>query len=195
MRAPAILAIITIAACGGGASTAEANVNGKEPSAPGGKVVVATMRLTSTAFQQGAAIPKQHTCQGNDVSVPLAWDAVPAGAKSLVLIVDDPDAPDPSSPKQTWVHWVLSLPAETRSLASGASKALPPGASMGKNDWGKDDWGGPCPPIGRHRYLFKLYAVDQAVDARGKDKAAVLAAIDGHVLARGELTGTYQKKK
>ena len=194
IAARVMIAGLVIAACSGGASTAEANV--KEPSAPGGKPAAATIKLSSSAFTANGSIPMEHTCEGADTSPPLAWEGVPADAKGLVLVVDDPDAPDPAAPKRVWVHWVAALPATpSGSLGAGASTALPSGASTGKNDWGKDAWGGPCPPIGRHRYFFKLYAVDRAIDARGHDKGAVLQSIDGHVLARGELIGTYQKAK
>ncbi len=187
-----MIAGVVVAACGSG-GRAEADV--KEPSAPGGKPVVTTIKLASPAFEAGAAIPSEHSCEGKDVSPPLTWVGVPAEAKSLALIVDDPDAPDPAAPRRVWVHWIVTLPAATRELGTGASAALPKGSTVGKNDWGNPAWGGPCPPTGRHRYFFKLYALDAVVDAGGLDKAALIQKLDGHVLARGELIGTYRKKK
>jgi Raf kinase inhibitor-like YbhB/YbcL family protein len=154
--------------------------------------------LTSAAFAALGAIPTLHTCEGTDVSPPLAWTGVPANARSLVLIVDDPDAPDPKAPKMTWVHWVLyDLPPTTTGLAEGvASSALPPGTREGKNDWKRTGYGGPCPPIGRHRYFHKLYALDVLLGYLGPaTKADVEAAMKGRVLAQAELVGTYQKEK
>jgi hypothetical protein len=152
--------------------------------------------LQSPAFAAKAAIPSRFTCEGVDVSPPLRWMGVPEGTQSLVLIVDDPDAPDPAHPKRTWVHWLLyNIPATTKELLEGASAGqLPPGTLQGRNDWKRSEYGGPCPPIGRHRYFFKLYALDQMLDGlHDPDKAALLAAMEGHILAQGELIGTYQK--
>ncbi len=151
------------------------------------------LTLTSSAFGPNAAIPKKYTCEGADVSPPLAWRGVPQGTKSLVLIVDDPDAPDPAAPKTTWVHWVLyDLPASATSLAE-AAKTLPDGTREGFNDWKRPGYGGPCPPIGRHRYFFKLYALDTTLGDLGRaDKAAVEKAMQGHVVAQAQLVGTYQ---
>jgi Raf kinase inhibitor-like YbhB/YbcL family protein len=154
--------------------------------------------LTSFAFDAGAEIPSLYTCEGRDVSPPLSWSGVPAGAKSLVLIVDDPDAPDPKAPKMTWVHWVLyNVPPTTRELPEAASaRDLPPGTREGLNDWKRTGYGGPCPPIGRHRYFHKLYALDLLLpDLGAPTKASLEAAMDGHVLERAELMGTYQKGK
>jgi len=188
--------VMALAAAAWGCRAGAAEANAMEPRAPGGKAPAATIKVTSPAFAAGAEIPTVHTCEGKDVSPPLAWTGVPAGAKSLALVVDDPDAPDPRAPKRVWVHWVVAgLPAATKGLQADASRDLPGGATLGTNDWGKAAWGGPCPPIGRHRYFFKLYALDIAMAATGKSKADLLHAIDGHVLARGELIGTYQKKK
>ena len=152
------------------------------------------MIISSPAFSSGAPIPKVHTCEGRNISPPLAWDQVPAGAKSLVLIVDDPDAPDPAAPKTTWVHWVLyNLPADCAGL-SEAVFALPPGTLDGLNDWQRTGYGGPCPPIGRHRYFHKLYALDVVLPDLGKPtKAQVEQAMRGHVIAEAQLIGTYQK--
>ncbi|MBX7210757.1 MAG: YbhB/YbcL family Raf kinase inhibitor-like protein [Verrucomicrobiaceae bacterium] len=152
------------------------------------------MKLTSTAFQNGASIPAKFTGDGADVSPALAWSDAPVGTKSLALICDDPDAP-----LGTWVHWVLwSLPACTTSLPEAAEKikALPPGAEQGKNDFGKLDYGGPAPPRGKpHRYFFKLYALDTQVTLKpGSKKKALVKAMEGHILAEAEWMGTYQRK-
>jgi Raf kinase inhibitor-like YbhB/YbcL family protein len=152
--------------------------------------------LTSTAYEDNGSIPQRFTCQGEDVSPPLSWSGVPDRTKSLALIVDDPDAPDPAAPKRTWVHWVLyNIPANAAGLAEhcGAHGGLPQ-ALDGVNDWGKTGYGGPCPPIGRHRYFHKLYSLDIVLpDLHRPDKARLLAAIKGHVLAEAVLIGGYQK--
>lgn len=155
-----------------------------------------TLTLTSSAFANAGEIPQRFTCQGADCSPPLAWQGVPANARSLVLIVDDPDAPDPAAPKMTWVHWLLyNLPASDGFFPEGLAEAgLPPGTRPGLNDWQRTGYGGPCPPIGRHRYFFKLYALDKVLPDLGKpDKTKLLAAMQGHVLASVELVGTYRK--
>lgn len=152
--------------------------------------------ITSPSFIQGRAIPARHTCDGQNVSPPLAWTGVPAGAKSLALIVDDPDAPDPAAPKMTWVHWVLyNIPPDAKALAEGvATKDLPAGTLQGINDWRSTGYGGPCPPVGKHRYFFKLYALDTVLpDLRHPAKAALEKAMQGHVLAHFELVGLYQR--
>jgi len=153
-----------------------------------------TMSLTSSAFAHNGAIPKRYTCDGGDVSPPLAWSGVPAGAKSLALILDDPDAPDPAAPKMTWVHWVLyNIPADAHGIGEGV-KTLPAGALSGLNDWQRTAYGGPCPPIGRHRYFHKLYALDTVLAGLGTpSKAALEKAMQGHVVARAELIGTYKR--
>ena len=133
------------------------------------------MRITSPAFAANADIPAKFTCQGGDKSPPLAFAEIPAGAKSLALIVDDPDAPDPAAPKMTWVHWVLyNLPPQTTELPEAvAPSVLPPGAREGLNDWKRTGYGGPCPPIGRHRYFHKLFALDTVLpDLKKPSKAA-----------------------
>jgi Raf kinase inhibitor-like YbhB/YbcL family protein len=154
------------------------------------------LALTSTAFTNDGAIPKLYTCQGKDVSPALAWSGLPAGTKSLALIVDDPDAPDPAAPKMTWVHWVLyNLPVSASGLPEAvATVALPAGTREGKNDWKRTGYGGPCPPIGRHRYFHKLYALDVVLpDLKQPTKAELERAMQGHVLGNAELMGTYQK--
>jgi len=154
--------------------------------------------LTSTAFASGEEIPARFTCEGEDLSPALAWSGAPAATRSFALVVDDPDAPDPKAPRTTWVHWVLyDLPAETGALPEGvAPSALPAGTREGTNDWRRTGWGGPCPPIGRHRYFFKLYALDTVLPDLGRPDARTLErAMAGHVLARAELVGTYQKTR
>lgn len=156
-----------------------------------------SLTLTSSAFLPGGEIPERYTCQGADVSPPLAWSGVPAGVKSLALIVDDPDAPDPTAPKMTWVHWVLyNLPSSASGLAEGVAAAvLPNGTLEGLNDWHRTGYGGPCPPIGRHRYFHKLYALDVVLPDLGRpSKASLESAMQGHVLAQAELIGTYRKR-
>ena len=152
------------------------------------------MNLASSAFAHNGAIPKKHTCDGDDSSPPLSWSGVPAQAKSLVLIVDDPDAPDPAAPKMTWVHWVLyNLPPSAGGLAEGV-KSLPTGTAEGTNDWQRTGYGGPCPPVGRHRYFHKLYALDTVIQGLSRpNKAGIERAMQGHVIARAELIGTYQR--
>lgn len=154
------------------------------------------LTIESSAFDDGAAIPSKYTCQGQDVSPPLAWSGVPENARSLVLIVDDPDAPDPKAPKMTWVHWVLyNIPPDASGLPEGiASAELPAGAREGLNDWKRTGYGGPCPPVGRHRYFHKLYALDTKLEGLHQPtKAKLEAAMKAHVIARAELVGTYQK--
>ena len=151
------------------------------------------MQITSSAFNDGGEIPAKYTCEGKDLSPPLTFSEVPDDAKSLVLIVDDPDAPDPAAPKLTWVHWVLlDIPPDTAGLPESVS-TLPSGTKEGMNDWKRTGYGGPCPPIGRHRYFFKLYALDSMLELTSPTKTAVLSAMEGHVLADAQMIGTYQK--
>ena len=152
--------------------------------------------LRSTDFATGAAIPSALTCEGADRSPALAWSGAPSETKSLALIVDDPDAPDPAAPKMTWVHWILyDIPPTANALPAGlAPAALPRGTRQGTNDWKQTGYRGPCPPIGRHRYFHKLYALDVVLGDRGAlTKAALERLMAGHVLAETELVGTYQK--
>ncbi|WP_213301765.1 YbhB/YbcL family Raf kinase inhibitor-like protein [Paraburkholderia sacchari] len=152
--------------------------------------------LSSQAFQEGGEIPRRYTCKGADVSPPLAWSGVPANAKSLVLIVDDPDAPDPDAPRMTWVHWLLyNIPATAPGFQEGvAAGALPAGTLEGTNDFHRTTYGGPCPPVGRHRYFHKLYALDIVLpDLHKPTKAALETAMKGHVVAHTELLGTFKK--
>lgn len=150
------------------------------------------MRLESNAFSHECPIPSEYTCEGADVSPPLSWSEVPHETKSFVLIVDDPDAPDPKRPVRVWTHWLIyNLPATTRQLDRGVSR-LPPGALRGINDWHRLGYGGPCPPAGLHRYFFKLYALDAMLpDLHNPNKAALQRAIHDHVVEEAHLIGTY----
>jgi Raf kinase inhibitor-like YbhB/YbcL family protein len=164
--------------------------------APTRKEATVSLSLASPAFDPLGGIPKRHTCDGEDLSPPLAWSGAPAGTKSLALVVDDPDAPDPAAPKVVWVHWVLyDLPPGTTSLTQGTTaKTLPSGAREGLNDWKQTGWRGPCPPIGRHRYFHRLYALDIVLpDLHHPTRAALERAMAGHVLEKAELVGTYQR--
>jgi Raf kinase inhibitor-like YbhB/YbcL family protein len=154
-----------------------------------------SLSLTSPAFSANGEIPKEHTCEGGDHSPELRWTGAPQGTRSFALIEDDPDAPDPKAPKTTWVHWVLyDIPTSVTSLPKDAAKHLPAGAREGVNDWKRTGYGGPCPPVGRHRYFHKLYALDTALgDLKQPNKAALERAMQGHVLGRAELVGTYEK--
>lgn len=156
-----------------------------------------TLRLTSTAFGEGEAIPRRFTCEGDDVSPDLAWQGLPDGTGSLVLIVDDPDAPDPAAPRMVWDHWlVYNIPPAAAGLPAGDDSAdLPHGALEGLNSWGRAGYGGPCPPVGRHRYFHSLYALDCVLpDLETPNKNQLLLAMEGHILAHCELVGTYQGK-
>ena len=153
------------------------------------------MILSSPAFSNGGQIPSEYTCESKDVAPELAWSGTPAGTKNFVLIVDDPDAPDPKAPKMTYVHWVLyDIPATVTGIPKGGKTSQ--GARDGRNDWKKTGYGGPCPPIGRHRYFFKLYALDSLLgDLQSPTKEQVLRHSEGHVLAQAELIGTYEKQR
>jgi Raf kinase inhibitor-like YbhB/YbcL family protein len=187
---PISLLVVVLLATPAAAGTPKRN----SKSSKGGEKQMTTMILSSKAFENGASIPKKHTCQGADVSVPLHWTGIPKSAKSLVLIVDDPDAPDPKAPKMVWGHWVLyNMPPETVALDEGVA-SLPKGTLEGLNDWKKTGWRGPCPPIGKHRYFFKLYALSERLpDLKLPTKETVLSAMKGKILAEVELMGTYQK--
>jgi Raf kinase inhibitor-like YbhB/YbcL family protein len=162
------------------------------------KEAVMSFQLISAAFLPHGAIPRRHTCDGEDLSPQLAWHSAPEGTKSFALVVDDPDAPDPAAPKMTWVHWVLyDIPLKASSLREAiATRQLPAGTREGLNDWKDTGWRGPCPPNGRHRYHFKLYALDEVLaDLHRPAKAALEKAMEGHVLGKAELVGTYQRAK
>lgn len=152
------------------------------------------LHLSSPAFTHNGQVPREHTCDGEDVAPALEWGGLPAGAGSLALIVDDPDAPDPKAPKMTYVHWVLyDIPTSEMRIARGGK---PSGARDGVNDWKRTGYGGPCPPIGRHRYFFKLYALDKMLGDLGKPtKAELLKAMQGHVVEQTELVGTYERTR
>jgi Raf kinase inhibitor-like YbhB/YbcL family protein len=170
------------------ALAAAAAVAGEEP--------VMSLEIESPVFKPGGGIPRHFTCEGDDVSPPLAWSGVPDGARSLVLIVDDPDAPDPTKPQRTWVHWVLyEIPPDAGGLPEAVAPTdLPAGTREGLNDWKRTGYGGPCPPIGRHRYFHKLSALDTGLGDLGRaTKAELERAMEGHVLAEAVLMGTYQK--
>ena len=155
------------------------------------------MQLTSSAFTHEGEIPRRHTCDGEDISPALAWNGIPDGTRGLVLIVDDPDAPDPRAPKMVYVHWVLyDIPISASGLLEGVKPGdLPSGTREGLNDWKRTGYGGPCPPVGRHRYFHKLYALDTTLgDLNTPTKAKVEKAMKGHVLGETQLMGTYSRK-
>jgi len=159
--------------------------------------VTPIMKLTSPNFENQKLMNSEFTCDGENISPALEWSGGPEGTKSFVLIVDDPDAPDPANPKMTWVHWVLyNIPATVMSLPEGAKeKNLPKGTLQGLNDWKKTGYGGPCPPVGKHRYFHKLYALDVVLpDLTRPTKAKLEKAMEGHVLSKAELIGLYQRK-
>jgi Raf kinase inhibitor-like YbhB/YbcL family protein len=179
-----VLLLAILPACGGA----------KEPAAEPQEEAAMKLELTSAAFEEGSTIPTQYTCDGPDVSTPLSWSGLPAGAKSLALIGDDPDAP-----VGTWVHWVLyDLPPDVAALAKGLppDEQLANGGKQGKNDFGKIGYCGPCPPRGSaHRYFFKLYALDAELNlSPGATKKELLKAMEGHILAEGQLMGRYQRQ-
>lgn len=150
------------------------------------------MRLTSTAFEDGGELPRRYTCEGANISPPLAWRDEPPNTRSFALVVDDPDAPDPDAPMRTWVHWVVSdLPATTHTLAEGVGRIAH--GTVGRNDWNRAAWGGPCPPIGRHRYFFKLYALDRELGLAHPTKQELERAMAGHILAEATIIATYRK--
>ena len=157
-----------------------------------------SLTIKSKAFTHEGEIPSKYTCQGEDIAPDLKWEGVPENTVSLVLIVDDPDAPDPAAPKMTWVHWVVyNIPPDTNGFPEGATSVdLPDGAKNGINDWKRTGYGGPCPPIGRHRYYHKLYALDTVIKGlNNPTKAKVEAAMKGHIIAQAELVGTYEKSR
>lgn len=181
-------------------STVGAETISNDTTTPSAAAVTATspLTITSSAFKPQGDIPAVYTCQGKDISPPLSWKGVSSNARSLVLIVDDPDAPDPLAPKMIWVHWVLyNIPPTASSLPEGVvAERLPPNTLLGKNDWKKTGYNGPCPPVGRHRYVHKLYALDVVLpDLNVPTKAQLEQAMKGHIVAQGELIGRYEKTK
>jgi Raf kinase inhibitor-like YbhB/YbcL family protein len=181
-RLTIVLLAVLLVACRGAAQETAAIVE-----AP------VSIELASPAFAPGEAIPARYTCDGDDISPPLQWQGTPAAAQTLALIMDDPDAP-----RGTWVHWLLyNIPATATGLpeAVGPSGPGPGGSVQGNNSWNRAGYGGPCPPSGAHRYFFKLYALDTELDlAAGASKEALLAAMEGHILAQGELMGAYRRQ-
>ena len=153
------------------------------------------MTLSSIAFGQSEGIPSKYSCEGQNVSPPLAWAGAPVGTKSFALIVQDPDAPDPAAPKHTVTHWVVyDLPAPSSSIAEGGTDLPAAAVHQAKNERGDARFMGPCPPTGRHRYFFTLYALDTTLpELDGPKEADVEHAMQGHVIGRAELIGTYQK--
>jgi Raf kinase inhibitor-like YbhB/YbcL family protein len=196
LASAALLAALSLTACqGGGANRAQvaatpAATAGAENASKGGDKMA--LKLTSTAFEEGGMIPAQYTCDGQNVSPPLAWSGAPEGTKTLALIADDPDAP-----RGTWVHWVVhQIPATEKGLPENvpARETLEGGARQGTNDFKKPGYGGPCPPSGTHRYFFKLYALDASPDLPpGATKDQLLKAMEGHILAQGQLMGRYKR--
>lgn len=171
---------------------ADAAASGGTPNDPLTKVAVpqSKLRLTSPAFDANAAIPDGYTCHGSNVSPPLDISGVPADTKSLVLVVDDPDAPDPAAPARDWIHWIVFNLAPTTTNLPEALATLPTPALAGLNDWNQAAYGGPCPPIGRHRYYFRIYALDQALDMTTPTLSELRNAAQGHVLGSASLMGT-----
>ena len=154
------------------------------------------LTITSPAFSANHQIPVIYTCDGPNISPPLQWTGIPSGTKSLTLIIDDPDAPDPAAPKRVWVHWLLyNIPASIHELAEGiAPEALPAGVLTGRTDSKTTYYGGPCPPIGCHRYFHKIYALDIVLpNLQIPQKPALLQAMQGHILAYAELIGLYER--
>ncbi len=210
LRGVSLVALILLAACAGGRQTEAPAPQSELPAAstevpptntePAEEVTSAVREddaameftLSSSAFQQGGAIPEQYTCDGTDQSPPLEWSAPPTGTVTLALVMDDPDAP-----AGTWDHWVLyNLPAGTNTLSAGVEpgEGGPEGSAQGRNSWGNLGYGGPCPPSGTHRYFFRLYALDAQLDlAPNLSKAELMEEAEGHVLGQAELMGTYTR--
>jgi|SRR6266850_3971789 len=166
------------------------------PTIPAKEAPAKVLKISSPAFKHEAAIPARYTCDGSNVSPPLAWSGAPAAAKSLALIITDPDAPDPKAPQTIWAHWVLyDIPAGVMGLREAVpAKGLPTGTLQGVSDWGTTGYQGPCPPIGRHRYVHTLYALDTVLgDLDKPSRAKLLKAMEGHVLQMAQLIGTYVK--
>jgi Raf kinase inhibitor-like YbhB/YbcL family protein len=201
--ATALVGLIASIGCQGNQPAASKSADKTAPVLSKDSAVAAKLQITSTAFIEGQPVPKKYTSEGEDLSPPLAWAGLPKGTKELALICDDPDAPSPKAPaKEPWVHWVIyGIPANATGLPEGVPRELrlkePPGALQGKNSWPKDNVGyrGPQPPVGSgtHRYFFKLYALDALLATEpGLDKAALLKAMEGHILGEGQLIGTYE---
>jgi hypothetical protein len=193
-RLARVLGAITVGCvCASGAAACNAEThNAGASNAPG----AGDIHVGSGAFSEGESIPSRFTCEGKDISPELGWKGVPGKAKTLALIVQDPDAPDPAAPKRIWTHWVVyDVPASTQEFAEGVTE-LPAGSKEGDNDWQAPGYRGPCPPIGRHRYFFDVYALDGTLgDLHEPSRQALLDAMQGHIVATGALMGTYQKTK
>ena len=156
-----------------------------------------TLAITSPVFAADGLIPARFTCDAEDVSPPLAWTELPTGTASLALIIEDPDAPDPAAPRTIWTHWIVyNIPPTTRALGENAARrGLPPGALTGRNDWGRAGYGGPCPPVGSHRYVHRLMALDvMLADLKGPARGDLERACAGHVLAEAKLVGRYARR-
>lgn len=156
-----------------------------------------SLSLTSTAFGNNCPIPNRYTCDGADVSPPLQWSGIPSNAKSLALIVEDPDAPDPQAPKTTWIHWILyNIPPGLPGLPEDTARhGVPAGALEGLNDWMRTGYGGPCPPVGKHRYFHRLYALSRVLpDLHRPRKSTLAEAMHGNVLAEAALVGLYARR-
>jgi len=183
-----ILLLLTMLGCGPRQQPASPS----SPTPTAQKETIMELKLTSAAFKEGEAIPRQYTCDGVNVSPPLEWGRAPKNAKTIAIITDDPDAPG-----GTWVHWVLfNLPAENIGLVENlpVTENLKAGGFQGKNDFDKIGYGGPCPPSGTHRYIFKIYAVDAELPLKaGATKADVEKAMQGHIVAQGQLMGSYSR--
>jgi len=201
---PAVILLPLAVACGKSKSattdTAAVITNvgrPKDTSAPANTVPM-IFNLASSAFDPNASMPAKYTCEGTNISPPLAWSGAPASAKSYALIVEDPDAPDPAKPTRVVSHWVAyNIPASATSLSENASnKGMPAGSAQGSNEGNKQVYMGPCPPIGRHRYFFKLFALDTVLKGLNNPKKVDLEkAIQGHVVGNAVLIGTYEKTK
>jgi Raf kinase inhibitor-like YbhB/YbcL family protein len=201
---PAVILLPLAVACGKSKSattdTAAVITNIGRPQVDSGpaNTVPMTFSLSSSAFDPNAAVPTKYTCEGANISPPLAWSGAPATAKSYALIVEDPDAPDPAKPTRVVSHWVAyNIPASATSLSENASnKGMPAGSAQGSNEGNKPIYMGPCPPIGRHRYFFKLFVLDTMLKGLSNPKKADLEkAIQGHVIGNAVLIGTYEKTK
>lgn len=195
----AVACVLALAPCVSCGREPEAAMPSPTPatSSPSPSVPATSLQLRSPDFDPDGSLPAKLTCDGDGVSPALQWSGVPAGARSLALIVDDPDAPDPAAPQRTWVHWVLyDVPAGGAGLPQGVRTAqLPAGTREGRNDWNKTGFGAPCPPRGRHRYVHTLYALDVVLpDLDNPDKAQLLARMEGHVLGSARLVGTYERR-
>jgi Raf kinase inhibitor-like YbhB/YbcL family protein len=157
-----------------------------------------SLTISSPTFEHEHSIPARHTCEGDDISPELRWSGVPDDTQTLALIVEDPDAPDPLAPRGIFTHWIVyNLPPDSTGLKEDVRlETLPRGARFGQSDFERPRWGGPCPPIGTHRYFFKLYALDAPLPtAQPLSRNALLDAIEGHVVGYAELIGTYEKRK